>query len=243
MTGNPKSEKPVGRLFVVATPIGNLEDITLRALRILREVSAIACEDTRHTVKLLNRYGIKNKLISYYHPREQRKIPRILSLLQQGKDVALVSDAGTPGIADPGFPLVREALSHGIEVTPIPGPCAAAAALSAAGLPMHRFFFLNFPSPRRSAERKLLQSFAEETATLVLYLPARRLSSFLATAQDALGDRRMVLAREITKVHEEFIRGTISELIATLENRPLKGEVTLLVEGRSGKKARNSSPR
>jgi len=221
-----------GRLYVVGTPIGNLEDITLRALRVLGEVEAIACEDTRQTVKLLNRYGLRKPLISYFQPREGRRIPEIIGLLEAGKDVALVSDAGTPGISDPGFPLIREALKKGLAVVPIPGPAAVTAALSAAGLPTHRFLFAGFPPPKASGLSKLLAELAAEKATLVFYLPTRRIPDFLAAAAEILGSgRRIVVARELTKVHEEFRRGTAAELAAALGGRALKGEATILVEG------------
>jgi 16S rRNA (cytidine1402-2'-O)-methyltransferase len=220
-----------GRLFVVGTPIGNLEDITFRAVRVLGEVAAIACEDTRQTVKILNRFGLKKPLLSYFHPREGQRIPEILGLLQAGRDVALVSDAGTPGISDPGFPLIRAALKEGIVVVPVPGPAAVTAALSAAGLPTHRFLFLGFPPPKRTGLQKLLASVAKEEATLVFYLPTRRLSEFLDATLEALGDRRVVVARELTKLHEEFIRGAASDLGVALRKRPLKGEATVLVEG------------
>lgn len=221
-----------GRLFVVATPIGNLEDITLRALRVLGEVEAIACEDTRQTLKLLNRYGLKKRLISYFHPREGQKVPEIMALLESGRDVALVSDAGTPGISDPGFPLIREALKAGLPVVPIPGPSAVSTALAAAGLPTHRFLFAGFPPPKREAMRKLIVSLRDEKATLVFYLPTRRIREFLEAVEAGLGDRRVVIARELTKVHEEFIRGTAGELLATLGERVLKGEATVLVRGK-----------
>ena len=230
----PASEKK-GRLFIIATPIGNLEDISLRALRILKEVSIIACEDTRQTVKILNKYGIKKKLLSYFHPKEQRKVPKITGFLMEGRDVALVSDAGTPGIADPGFPLIREALSRDISVIPIPGPSAVTTALSAAGLPTHKFLFWGFPSPRKEAARKSLESLRTETATLIFYLPSRKLPAFLKIIQEVLGERKIVIARELTKIHEEFLRGFPAELLKTLEKQPLKGELTLLVEGRPKK--------
>lgn len=221
-----------GRLFVVGTPIGNLEDVTLRALRVLGEVAAIACEDTRQTVKLLNRYAIKKPLISYFHPREGQRIPEIIRVLKGGGDVALVSDAGTPGISDPGFPLIREALKEGLEVVPIPGPSAVTTALSAAGLPTHRFLFAGFPPPKTAAMRRFLDGLSREEATLVLYLPTRRLSEFLSAVVEIMGDRRVVVARELTKVHEEFMRGTASELLAALGARVPKGEATVLVDGR-----------
>jgi 16S rRNA (cytidine1402-2'-O)-methyltransferase len=224
-----------GRLFIVASPIGNLEDISLRALRVLEEASIIACEDTRQTIKILNKYNITKKLLSYFHPHEQKKIPKIIGLLKEGKDVALVSDAGTPGIADPGFPLIREALAQGIDVIPVPGPSAVTTALCAAGLPTHRFLFLSFPSPKKEATRKLLESLKTETATLIFYLPARKLKVFLTTVQETLGDRRVVVARELTKVYEEFLRGNPKELLKILEKRPIKGEMTILIEGRPKK--------
>lgn len=220
-----------GRLYVVGTPIGNLEDITFRAVRVLGEVAAVACEDTRQTVKILNRYGLKKPLISYFHPREGQRIPEIIRLLKEGKDVALVSDAGTPGISDPGFPLIREALREGVAVVPVPGPAAVTTALSAAGLPTHRFLFLGFPPPKSTGLRKLLAARIEEDATLVFYLPTRRIPEFLDAVREVLGDRRVVVARELTKVYEEFLRGTVTELAAAIGSRALKGEATVLVEG------------
>jgi 16S rRNA (cytidine1402-2'-O)-methyltransferase len=220
-----------GRLFVVGTPIGNLEDITFRAVRVLGEVAAIACEDTRQTVKILNRFGLKKPLLSYFHPREGQRIPEIIRMLKEGRDVALVSDAGTPGISDPGFPLIREALKEGLAVVPVPGPAAVTAALSAAGLPTHRFLFLGFPPPKTAGLRKLLAARSDEEATLVFYLPTRRLAEFLEAVGSVLGERRVVVARELTKIHEEFLRGTASELSAVIGSRTMKGEATVLVEG------------
>ncbi len=229
--GGPSERKRTGRLFVVATPIGNLEDLTFRALRILGEVEAIACEDTRTTLKLMTKYGLKKRLLSYFHPHEGRRIPEILGILASGKDVALVSDAGTPGISDPGFPLVRECLKAGIRVIPVPGPSALTAALCASGLPTHRFLFVGFPPPKTAGRRKVLASLAEETATLVFYLPARKIHDFLGEVQEILGDRTIVIAREISKIHEEFIRGRASELVAKLEGKALRGELTVGIEG------------
>jgi len=235
--------KEFGSLFIVATPIGNLEDISLRALRILKEVAFIACEDTRQTVKLLNKYDIKKRLLSYYHPKEQNRVPKIIGHLKQGKDVALVSDAGTPGIADPGFPLIREALKQEIAVIPIPGSSAVTAALSASGLPTHKFLFGGFPPPKKEAVRKSLESLKTETATLIFYLPSRKLSAFLKIVLETLGERRIVVARELTKIHEEFLRGLPSELLRTLEKKPPKGELTLLIEGGSKKTVKHKSSR
>jgi 16S rRNA (cytidine1402-2'-O)-methyltransferase len=219
-----------GRLFVVATPIGNLEDITLRALRVLGEVAAVACEDTRQTLKLLNKYGLRKPLISYYQPREWQRVPEIVRMLKEGRDVALVSDAGTPGISDPGFPLIRAALKEGLQVVPIPGPSAVTAALSAAGLPTNRFLFAGFPPPKATGLRKALEALKAEEATLVFYLPTRRVPDFLAAVIEVLGDRKVVVARELTKVHEEFLRGRAGELASSLAGRTLKGEATVLVE-------------
>lgn len=227
----PAGASGKGTLFIVATPIGNLEDVTLRALRVLKEVEAVACEDTRQTVKLLNAYDIRKRLISYFQPRERQRLPEIIALLKAGKDVALVSDAGTPGISDPGFPLIREALKEGMNVVPIPGPSALAAALSAAGLPTHRVLFAGFPPPKKEATRKLLASLKDEEATLVFYLPVRRIPEFLAAILETLGDRRTVIARELTKIYEEFIRGAASELLEATGKRTFKGEATVLVHG------------
>ncbi|MFZ2052666.1 MAG: 16S rRNA (cytidine(1402)-2'-O)-methyltransferase [Candidatus Aminicenantales bacterium] len=225
-----------GRLFVVATPIGNLEDLSFRALRVIREVEAIACEDTRQTLKLLARYKVQKKLISYYQPKEGQKIPRILALLEGGKDIALVSDSGTPGISDPGYPLIREAIRAGIKVVPLPGPSAVIAALSASGLPTHRFLFLGFPPPKKEKTRKLFVSLREEGATLVFYLPIRRMAEFLALAEETLGDREAVVARELTKVHEEFIRGPLSKLRKDIGEKSPRGETIVLIQGRQRRK-------
>lgn len=220
-----------GRLYVVATPIGNLEDITLRALRVLGEVHAIACEDTRQTVKLLNRYGIAKPLISYFQPREGRRVPEIIGHLERGRDIALVSDAGTPGVSDPGYPLIREALKRGLAVVPIPGPSAVTAALCAAGLPSHSFLFVGFPPPKTAGLKKRLASLSREEATLIFFLPTRKVAQFLRAVEEVLGDRRVVVARELTKIHEEFHRGRASELVERLGSRIVKGEATVLVEG------------
>lgn len=221
-----------GRLFVVATPIGNLEDLTFRALRVLREVEAIACEDTRQTIKLLARYEIKKRLISYYQPKEGQRIPQILALLKGGKDVALVSDSGTPGISDPGYPLIREAIRSEIDIIPLPGPSAVVAALSVSGLPTHRFLFLGFPPPKKEKTRKWLVSLDKEEATMIFYLPVRRMTEFLRQAEEALGDREAAVARELTKVHEEITRGPLSRLRKGLEEKTPRGEAVVMIQGR-----------
>ncbi len=221
-----------GTLYIVATPIGNLEDITLRALRILKDVAAIACEDTRQTVKLLNRFEFRKELISYFQPQEARKIPLLLDILKRGKNVALVSDSGTPGISDPGFRLVREALREGIKVVPLPGPCAAVTALCASGLSTHRFLFAGFPPPKKGALRKSLLALKDESATLIFYLPARKAAEFLEAILETMGGRDIVIAREITKIHEEFLRGKADEILRSMGERALKGEITVLVSGK-----------
>ena len=223
--------KQSGKLFIVATPIGNLEDITLRALRTLKEAEFIACEDTRQTRKLLTKYDIKNKLISYFEPKEKQKIPGIIRLLKEGKDIALVSDSGTPGLSDPGFPLIREAIKEQIEVVPIPGPSAVTAALIASGLPAHKFLFVGFPPPKKEKTKKLLKTLQLEEATLIFYLPTRKLLQFLEIVLEVLGNREAVIAREMTKIYEEFIRGHVEELIEELREKPKKGESTLLIKG------------
>ncbi len=227
-----------GKLYIVGTPIGNLEDLTIRALKILKDVHVIACEDTRHTRKLLTRYDIKKKLISYFHPKEAQKTPQIIGLLKEGNDVALVSDAGTPGISDPGFPLIREAINKGIGVHVIPGVSALTAALSGAGLPTHRFLFLGFAPPKAAAARKLLDSLKKEASTLVFFLPPRRLLVFLKDIQESMGARQVVVAREMTKIYEEFLRGTPEELKSQIGEKTLKGEATVLIQGYS-KKTKN----
>jgi len=231
MPGLAGGSKSPGVLFVVATPIGNLADITLRALDVLRTVDTIVCEDSRQTLKLLNKYGIKKRLLSYFQPREAQRIPEILRILEEGRDAALVTDSGTPGISDPGFRLVREAIAAGIRIVPVPGPSALAAALSGSGLPTHRTLFLGFPPPKKEAARKFLRSVKDEPGTLIFYLPSRKIADFLALALEALGNRRIVVAREMTKIHEEFIRGTIQEIILSLEGRTMKGEMTVLIHG------------
>ena len=227
-----------GTLYVVATPIGNLEDLTLRGIRVLGEAAVIACEDTRQTVKILNRHGLKKPLVSYYQPKEGKKIPEIMRHLLSGRNVALVSDAGTPGISDPGFRLIQEALKASVAVVPVPGPSAAVAALSVSGLPVHKFLFLGFPPPKREACRKLLSSRREEEATLIFYVPSRKLSSFIEISLEALGDRRAVIGREITKIHEEFIRGRLGELKKSLSPGKMKGEAVFMIEGAGRKKNR-----
>jgi 16S rRNA (cytidine1402-2'-O)-methyltransferase len=224
-----------GILYVVATPIGNLEDITRRAERVLSEVDVIACEDTRRTRKLLSHLGIKKRLTSYYEPKEEKALPGIIKLLEDGRDVALVTDGGTPAVSDPGYRLARAAHEAGITVTPVPGPSALTAALSAAGLPTDRVTFIGFPPARKGARTKILEELKNRPDTLVFYESPRRLTKFLKEASDVLGDREAVVFREITKLHEEQIRGNISEIIDQCQSKDTKGEITVLIRGATTK--------
>ena len=223
---------PAGTLYVVATPLGNLEDLTLRALRVLREVSLIACEDTRHTGQLLAAQGLKTPTTSFFEHNERWKGERILEALRAGRDVALVSDAGTPGISDPGFRLVRDARAEGLPVVPVPGPSAAIAALSVSGLPTDRFRFVGFLPQRTQARRKALLELRSDPDTLVFYESPMRVTAMLADAQEALGDREAFLCREATKLHEEYRRGRLGELHALLRERErIRGEIVVVVAG------------
>jgi 16S rRNA (cytidine1402-2'-O)-methyltransferase len=223
-----------GQLFIVPTPIGNLEDITLRALRVLKEVDLIAAEDTRHTQHLLNHYGISTTLTSYHEHNEREKAQTLVDRIKNGANIALVSDAGTPVIADPGFRLVAAAIAAGVQIVPLPGAAALATVLSASGLPTDRFLFEGF-LPAKKAERKAkLQALREQTATLIFYEAPHRLLDTLNDIRQLLGDRRLVIAREVSKVHEEFLRGAVSGIIDQLADREVKGEITLVVHGATG---------
>ena len=219
-----------GRLYIVATPIGNLEDITYRAARVLGEADLIACEDTRQTRKLLDHYGIQKPAISYHEHNELERAPELAARMLAGATIALVSDAGMPLVSDPGYRLVRAALENGIEVVPLPGPSAILAALAASGLPTDAFHFAGF-LPSKTAQRlKLLESLHDEAATLVFFEAPHRIDEALEAIAQALGNRPVVVARELTKVHEEFLRGTAAEIRAALAAREaVKGEITILV--------------
>jgi len=228
------SEASPGKLHVVATPLGNLEDITLRAVRVLREVSLIACEDTRRTATLLRAHGITTSVTSYFEHNERWKGEKILDALRAGRDVALVSDAGTPGVSDPGYRLVRDARAAGIPVIPVPGPSAAVAALSVSGLPTDRFLFVGFLPAKAGARRKALEELSGVRETIVFYESPVRLVTAMADMVEVLGDRDAFLCREATKMHEEYIRDPLSELRDTLSARSsIKGEVVLVVSGAS----------
>ncbi len=224
----------VGTLYVVATPIGNLEDITLRALRVLKEVDVIAAEDTRHTQILLSHYGIRTPLTSYHEHNEKTKARQLMSRLERGEQIALVSDAGTPAISDPGYRLAVEAIRGGIPVIPIPGASALTAVLSAGGLPTDRFVFDGFLPAKKQERRARLRALSSETRTLVIYEAPHRLTETLNDLVEILGDRETVLAREVSKVHEEFLRGGLTEVAKQIAGREIKGELTLLIGGSRG---------
>jgi 16S rRNA (cytidine1402-2'-O)-methyltransferase len=218
-----------GVLYLVATPIGNLEDITLRALRILREADQIAAEDTRHTQKLLTHYQISRPLVSYHEHNEMTRAPELLIALERGAKIALVSDAGMPLVSDPGHRLVALCLRHHIPVVPVPGPSASLAALAASGLPNEEFLFVGFLPQRSGERRRALERLRIEDRTLILYEAPHRIAECVADAREVLGDRPACLAREITKMHEEFRRGKLSEIEESLKERPAKGEITFLI--------------
>ena len=219
-----------GTLYLVATPIGNLADITHRALDILRNVSLIACEDTRHTRKLLQHYGLSTKTISYHEHNEQQRAQELVQKLQEGNDVAVVSDAGTPSISDPGFRVVRAAIENGIAIVPVPGPSALVSALVAAGLPTDEFFFGGFLPAKANARRARFTELKSVPGTLVFYEAPHRLAETLTDAREVLGEREAVVARELTKLHEEIKRGRLSELAKHYGTEEPRGEIVLLID-------------
>jgi 16S rRNA (cytidine1402-2'-O)-methyltransferase len=221
----------VGMLYLVATPIGNLEDITHRAVRVLGEVDLVACEDTRHTRKLLNHYGINTKTISYHEHNERQRAAELLARLQDGANIAIVSDAGTPAVSDPGFRLVRLAAESGVRVVPIPGPTALISALVASGLPTDEFFFGGFLPARSNARRARLAELRSVNATLIFYEGPHRIAATLKDAREILGEREAVVARELTKLHEELARGRLSELAERYtSSESARGEIVLVID-------------
>ncbi len=227
---NKKTDK--GDLFVVATPIGNMEDITLRALKILEKVDIIAAEDTRHTGKLLNRYNIKNNLVSYHEHNETERSIYLLEKLNKGESIAIVTDAGTPSVSDPGYRLIKKAIENRINIIPIPGVSAVTTAISVAGLPTDSFIFAGFLSRKKAKRIRQLKALSMERSTIILYESPRRIIKLMEDITGVMGNRYGVLAREMTKIHEEFIRGTMSEISYTLKERQsIKGECTLLITG------------
>jgi 16S rRNA (cytidine1402-2'-O)-methyltransferase len=219
-----------GTLYVVGTPIGNLEDITYRAVRVLREVDTIACEDTRETRKLLERYGVGRPVVSYHEHNEAARARELLERLLAGESIALVSDAGMPLVSDPGYRIVMAAVEHGVAVTPVPGPSATLAALAAAGLPTDAFYFGGFLPAKTSQRQRALEALRDLPATLVFFETPHRVVEALADVERVLGARPVVAARELTKLHEEFVRGTAAEVRAAFADRGrVKGEITLLI--------------
>src|SRR5215510_8914657 len=221
-----------GTLYLVATPIGNLADITHRALQVLKDVDLIACEDTRHTNKLLNHYGITTKTVSYHEHNEQQRATQLIDKLKEGSDIAVVSDAGTPSISDPGFRLVRTAIENDVNVVPVPGPSALISALIAAGLPTDEFFFAGFLPSRPNARRTRLSEIQSVPGTLIFYEAPHRLAATLKAALEVLGERKVVVARDLTKLHEEIRRGLLSELAADYADRKndIRGEIVVLID-------------
>lgn len=233
--------KNKGVLYVVATPIGNREDITLRALNILRDVDLIAAEDTRKTGSLLAHYQIKNRLISFHEHNEKKRTPEIIGKLLDGISIALVSNAGTPSISDPGYRLIEAAIANKITVSPIPGVSAATAAMSVSALPTDSFVFIGFLPRKKAKRQQFLNELAVEPRPVIFYESPKRILTLLEEIISCMGDRPAVLAREMTKLHEEFIRGSVSEILKTLKSRAeIKGECTLLIAGFEGKEELNS---
>ena len=227
-----------GKLYLVATPIGNLEDITLRALRVLKEVDLIAAEDTRNSLKLLNHFDIKKPLISYHRHNEELRVDNLIEKLKKGENIAVISDAGTPGISDPGEVIAKEAIKNNIDVVPIPGACAAINALIASGLDTTEFVFFGFLPLNKKLRKEKLEEIKSESKTIIIYEAPHKLKNTLKDLKDILENRKVVLAREITKVHEEFVRGNIDEIISKSEE--LKGEMIILIEGTEKQEKSNS---
>jgi 16S rRNA (cytidine1402-2'-O)-methyltransferase len=221
-----------GRLYVIGTPIGNLEDITLRALRVLKQVDLIAAEDTRRTRQLLTHYEIQKPLLSYHKFNSRASAPQIISALREGRKVALVTDAGTPGVSDPGSYLVQRAVAEGIPVEPVPGPSAVTTALSASGFYGDAFRFAGFPPARKGERREFLAGLRFEEDTLIFFESPQRLSALLADLGEIMGNREAVVVRELSKIHEEFCRGPLAVLARKFSEKPPLGEITVIVAGR-----------
>jgi len=225
-----------GILYIVSTPIGNLEDITLRALHVLKSVDVIAVEDTRHSLRLLNHYGISKPLISYWKEKERARSDKVIERLLSGQSVALISDAGTPGISDPGTVLIKRAIQESIHIVSIPGPTALIAALSISGIATDEFTFVGFLPSKKTQRLKALKSLVLESRTLVFYEAPHRILRTLMDMHDTFAERNIVVAKEITKIHEEVLRGSILEVLSTLQETKIAGEYIILVEGRTDKK-------
>ena len=241
-TKTSAADAATGCLYLVATPIGNLEDISLRALRVLKEADFIACEDTRQTMKLLAHFDIQTRMVSYHEHNEITRAPEIVIDLEQGARVALVSDAGTPAISDPGHRLVSLCVRHGIKVVPVPGASAFVAALAASGMPIEQFAFIGFLPSRQTERRKALRALAAEPRPLALYEAPHRLLDTLEDALEILGNRPAVVAREVTKVYEEFLRGHLEQLLADVRKKAPRGEITLLIGPADGAAIHAAAP-
>jgi 16S rRNA (cytidine1402-2'-O)-methyltransferase len=228
-----RSSGPGGTLYLVATPIGNLEDITQRALRTLREVSLIAAEDTRHTRRLLDHFGIRASLVSLFEHNERSRVPGLVARLKDGDSVAVVTDAGSPGVADPGFPLVRAAVEEGLRVESVPGPSAVVAALQVSGLPTDAFTFVGFLPVKPGARRRALEELSERRETIVAFESPHRIDRCLADLEAVWQERPIALARELTKVHEQVLRGSAREIRAALREEQKRGEMVLVLGGRT----------
>ena len=238
---DPTKTEIIGVLYVVATPIGNREDITLRALNILREVDLIAAEDTRKSGSLLAHYQIKNRLVSFHEHNEKKRTPELIGKLLDGMTIALVSNAGTPSVSDPGYRLIEAAIANKITVTPIPGVTAATAAMSVSGLPTDSFVFIGFAPKKKGKRCKFLTELGDEHRPLIFYESPKRILSLMEEILFCMGDRNAMLAREMTKLYEEFLRGTVSQILKTIKTRPaFKGECTLLVAGAEASEQINS---
>jgi 16S rRNA (cytidine1402-2'-O)-methyltransferase len=234
---------PTGTLYLVATPIGNLEDITLRALRILKEVHVIACEDTRHTRKLLDHYGIATRAVSYHEHNENERARELIERLLAGENVAVVSDAGTPLISDPGYRVVTEAVTAGVQVVPVPGASAVLSAVAASGLPTDSFYFGGFLPAKRTQRRRALEEVKALPATLVFYEAPHRIAEALADIGEVLGSRQLVVGRELTKMHEEFLRGTAAEIGRQLGERvSVRGELTIVIGRAAAEQQQDDRP-
>ena len=231
-------KEKIGNLYIVATPIGNLEDITLRAIKILKEVDLIAAEDTRHTLKLLNHLEISKPLISYHRHNEEIKTDNLIEKLLEGQNIALVSDAGTPGICDPGEVIIKKCIENKVTIIPIPGACAMINALISSGIDTKEFTFLGFLPLNKKSRKEKLEEIMHSTKTIILYEAPHKLNNTLNDLKEILQDRQVVLARELTKIHEEFIRGSIEEIIEKSEN--LKGEIVLIIQGNQEKNPINN---
>jgi len=227
-----------GKLYIVATPIGNLDDITFRAIETLKNVDLIACEDTRRTKILLEKYGIAKNLVSYYNYNERQRAEELLRELKSGKNIALVSDSGTPGISDPGYVIIKRAIQENITVVPIPGATAFVCALVASGLPMDEFVFVGF-LPHKKGRKTKLEKLSQEERTIIIYESPHRILKTLNELIEYFGDREIVVAKELTKVHEEFFRGKISEVLKKLTPDKIKGEFVIVVSGKNKKEAKN----